>query len=174
MLLVFTIVNLNNSTSTLSYVSDNTNDEVLLINVQWAPEIIRSYESIKDIYSNKNILFFRYANNSCNTCLDSQLKELLAFQEEIGKVYVWVYPAYPNDRNSMIRLSSELAKYNYRNIPADSLLIPTYEGEKKSYFSWINSDGEIDMVFVPDRDNVHHTRQYFLEVKRIIQKLGED
>ena len=102
------------------------------------------------------------------------MAEILSFQEEIGKEHIWVFPAYPDNRNSRIQLSNELAKYNYRNIPADSLLVPTYEGEQKSYFAWINGEGEIDMVFVPDRSNVHHTRQYFLEVKKTIQNLGEN
>ena len=174
LLTVATVVNLNNSKSPTYSVSEYRDDEAFMINVQCVPEIVRSYESVKEVYGKKNILFFRYVNNSCNSCVDSQLNELLNFQEEIGKEHIWVFPAYPNDRNSKIQLSNELAKYNYRNIPADSLLVPTYEGEQKSYFAWINGEGEIDMVFVPDRSNVHHTRKYFLEVKKRIQNLGEN
>ena len=173
LLAVVTVVNVSLSKRTTNGY-DYTNDETLMINTLCVPEIIRSYEGVKEVYGKKNILFFRYVNNSCNSCLDSQLNELLTFQEEIGKERVWVFPAYPNDRNSMIRLSVELAKYNYRNIPGDSLLIPTYGGEQRSYFAWITDEGEIEMVFVPDRSNVHHTRQYFHEVKRIIRNLGEN
>ena len=168
LLVAVTVINLNRSKNSPSYVFEYTDDKALMINIRLAPEIIRSYERVKDVYGKKNILFFRYVNNTCNSCLDSQLNELLAFQEEIGKEYVWIFPAYPDDRNSRIRLSAELARYNYRNIPADSLLIPNDAGEQKSYFAWIDSEGEIEMVFVPDRSNVHHTRQFFLEVKRII------
>ena len=174
LLVVVTIINLNRSKSASSSVYEYVNDEALMINIRCVPEIVRSYERVKEVYGKKNILFFRYVISSCNSCLDSQLNELLTFQEEVGKEYVWIFPAYPDDRNSRIQLSAELAKYNYRNIPADSLLIPIYEGEPKSYFSWINSEGEINMVFVPDRSNVYLTRQYFLEVKRVIQNLGEN
>ena len=174
LLVVITVINFNCSKSVSSTISENTDDEALTINIQCIPEIVRSYEKVKDIYDNRNMLFFRYADNSCNTCRDSQLIELLNFQEEIGKEYVWIFPAYTDDRNSQIRLSAELSKYNYRNIPADSLLIPVYEGDRKSYFSWINSDGEIEMVFIPDRGNIHHTRQYFLEIKRLIRNLEEN
>ena len=171
LLVAVTVINLDRSKSASSYVFEYTDDEALMINIRLAPEIIRSYERVKDVYGKKNFLFFRYVSNSCNSCLDNQLNELLTFQEEIGKEHVWIFPAYPNDRNSMISLSAELARYNYRNIPADSLLIPNYDGEQKSYFAWINSEGDIEMVFVPDRSNVHHTRQFFLEVKKIIGEM---
>ena len=171
LLAVVTVINLNRSKSASSYVFEYTDDEALMTNICLAPEIIRSYERVKDVYGKKNTLFFRYVNNTCNSCLDSQLNELSTFQEEIGKEYVWIFPAYPDDRNSRIRLNAELARYNYRNIPADSLLIPNDAGEQKSYFAWINSEGEIDMVFIPNRSDVRHTCQYFLEIKKKILAL---
>ena len=174
LLLVVTIINLNRSKSTPSITHEYVYDEALIVNILYVPEIIRSYEKVKLEYGKKNILFFRYISNSCNSCSDSQLNELFTFQEEIGKEHVWIFPAYPDDRNSRIRLSAELSGYNYRNIPADSLIIPIYGGEQKSYFAWINSEGEIELVFVPNRSNVYHTRQFFIEVKRIIQMLEEN
>ena len=168
LLVVVTVFNLNRSKSAPLLVHD-TDDEALLLNICLTPEIVRSYEKVKDVYGQKNTMVFRFVSSSCNSCLDSQLNALLTFQEEIGKAHIWVFPAYPDDRNSMIRLSAELAKFKYRNIPADSLLIPTYEGELRSYFAWIDSNGDMAMVFVPDRSNVRYTRQFFLEVKRRIE-----
>lgn len=173
LLVVVTVINLNRSKNP-RFVYEIVDDEVLMSNIWCVPEIVRSYEKTKLTNKKKNILFFRYVKNTCNTCLDSQLNELLTFQEEVGKEYVWIYPAYPNDRNSLIQLSNELAKYNYENFPADSFLIPTYNGEPKSYFAWINDEGKIDLVFVPDRNNVQHTRHYFLEVKKIIQMIEKN
>ena len=131
-----------------------------------APEIVRSFEKVKDIYGKKNTLFFRYSENSCSSCINYYLAEILVLQEEIGKDNVWIFPSYPDDRGSRIQLSNELAKYNYQNIPADSLLIPTYGGEQKSYFVWMNNEGEIDMVFVPDENNLQYLYNFFLEVKK--------
>jgi len=165
-LVVVTIINIDSSKSPMSIGHNYFDDDMFIKNIFLVPEIVRSYERSKGIYRQNNILFFRFVNNSCNSCLDSQLNELLLFQEELGKDRIWVYPAYPDDRNSRIQLASELAKFNYRNIPADSLLIPTYEGEKRSYFAWINDEGEMDMVFIPDRSNVFYTRQFFIEVKK--------
>ena len=130
------------------------------------PEVIRSYDKVKDVYGKKNTLFFRYPKNSCSSCINYYLAEILALQEEIGKDYVWIFPAFSDDRNSRIQLSSELAKYNYRNISADSLIIPIYENEQKSYFGWINNEGEIDMVFIPEMNKGHYLRNFFFEVKR--------
>ena len=146
-------------------------NEILTTQIHCVPEIIRSYEQRKDAYGQKNTLFFRYTNNSCGSCINYYLFEILTLQEEIGKEHVWLFPAYPDDRGSQIQLRSELAKYNYRNIPADSLLLPVYEGEQKSYFAWLDNEGEIGMVFVPDINKPQYTRHYFQEVKRLINDL---
>ena len=172
LMVLATIININYSKNSQTE-NEAIDTEMLMENINCIPEIIRSYERVKNVYGKKNILFFRYVNNMCSSCLESQLDETLTLQNEIGKDHVWIFPAYPNDRNSKILLSNELAKYNYRNISIDSLLIPTYDGEQKSYYAWINNEGEIDMVFIPDRNNVRYTRNYFLEVKRVIQKIRD-
>jgi len=174
LLVVVTVINLNRSKSAPLAVYNYTDDEALLMNMHCIPEIVNSYERVKDVYGKKNTLFFRFTNNTCSSCLVSQLNEVLTLQEEIGKERVLIFSAYPDDRNSKIQMNAELAKYNYRNIPVDSLLIPTYQGEQKSYFGWMNSDGEIEMVFVPDKSNVRLTRLYFLEVKKKINMLADN
>jgi len=146
-------------------------DEIIATHIHCVPEIIHSYNKSKNVYGKKNTFFFRYSNNSCSSCINDYLIEILTLQEEIGKEYVWIFPSYPDDRGSRIQLKNELAKYNYLNIPADSLLIPLFGGELKSYFAWINEDGEISMVFIPDRNNVHKTSRYFLEVKNMLKNL---
>jgi hypothetical protein len=170
---VVTVFNFSRSKKT-DYQYGYIDNEHFMMNSHCIPEIIRSYEKVKNIFSKKNILIFRYIQNSCNSCLDSQLKEILTLQEEVGKDHIWIFPAYPDDRNSRIKLSSELAKYNYRNIPADSLLIPTYEGEQRSYFAWINNEGDVDMVFVSDRSNIQSIRRLFVDIKRKIQMIEKN
>jgi len=146
-----------------------TDNELFIMNIHCIPEVVRSYDNVKHIYGKKNILFFRYLNTSCGSCTDSYLNEILVFQEEIGKDKIWIFPAYPNNRTARIQLRVDLGKFNYKNIPRDSLIIPVYEGEEKSYFALTNEDGEIGMVFFPDKDNVQHTRKYLLEVKKLLQ-----
>ena len=172
LLLILTLINFTHSKNQPK--PEQKHNELFLLNIHCVPEIIRSYEKIKDVYGKKNTLFFRYVQNSCSSCLDSQLNEVLIFQKEIGKDYVWIFPAYPNDRNSKIRLGNELAKFNYRNIPSDTLLIPTFNGEQKSYFAWINNKNEIDMVFIPDRNDVYYTHKFFLEIKKQLQQSNSE
>jgi hypothetical protein len=174
LLVIVTIVNYNHSKKDRNTTYElRSNSETLMKNVCYIPEIIRSHERAKDSYD-KNILFFRYINNTCSSCLDSYLAEILTLQEEIGKDNIWIFPAYPDGRESRIRLSNELAKYNYRNIPSDSLYIPIFEGEKLSYFAFINNEGEIDMVFIPDKDHIQEIRNYFIEIKKLLQKAGRN
>ena len=174
LLVVVTVINLNRPKIASFSTNEYSDGEVFITNLVNVPKIVRSCDRVKELYGRKNILFFRYIINSCSSCLDSQLNELLSFQEEIGKEHIWVFPAYPDDRNSKIQLSADLAKFNYQNISADSLLRPIYGGNKKSYFAWINSEGVVDMAFVPDKSNVYHTRQFFIEVKNKLKALGEN
>ena len=168
--LLVVISGVNNSKNN-RYEHTSTENVFLMMNISCIPEIIQSFEMVKDTYGRKNTLFLRYGNAWFD---DNLLDELLALQEEIGKERVWIFPAFPNDRNSRIQLQSELAKFNYRNIPADSLLIPVYEGEKKSYFTWMNNKGEIDVVFLPDKNKFQHTYKFFMEVKRQLQAVEDD
>ena len=174
LLVVVTIFNLNRSKNSQNGGYEFAYNGLLMNNVHCIPEIIRSYNKVKNVDNRKNILLFRYVKTTCSTCNEIFLNEILDFQEKIGKDNVLIFSAYPDDRGSRIQLSNELAKFNYRNISTDSLVIPVYRGEPKSYFAWINDEGEIEMVFVPDRNNVQYTRQYFLEIKRMLQMVEKN
>ena len=171
--LLVTISGINNAKNN-RYEHTSADNELFMSNMRHVPEIIRSYEKVKDVYGKKNILFFRYVHNSFDSYQDACLNEILALQEEIGKEHIWIFPVFPIDRNSRIRLGNELGKFNYRNIPADSLLIPIYDGVERSYFAWLNNDGEIDMIFLPDKNRVQHTRNYFREVKNLLKTLENE
>jgi len=172
-LFVLVVVSALNHSGNNRYEYISTDNELLMSNIHFIPDIVRSYEKVKIDYGRKNTLIIRYANNLCDNCFDSLLDELLSFQEEIGKDFICIFPAYPNDRRSRIRLSNDLAKFNYQNIPADSLLIPICGEEEKSYFAWINNKGDIEMVFFPDRNRFQHTRRYFQEVKKLLLAVEE-
>ena len=174
LLLVVTAIQVNRSKSNrVEFVIAGVDDEILIINTLFVPEVIRSYKNIKNEYVERTVLIFRYDKNSCSSCTNTYLDEILSLQDEIGKEYIWIFPAYPDERGTRIQLSNELAKYNYRNIPVDSLFIPTYHGEHKSYFAWINSDGEIDMVFIPDVHKPQYTHSFFQEVKQKLKMIDK-
>jgi hypothetical protein len=152
--------------SSNKYVINNDNDEFFIVNIQYISEVIRSYEKVKHLYGKKNALIYRYVNNTCNSCLNTNLEELLVLQGEIGKEKIWIFPAYPSDRQSRIQLSNELFRFNFQNIPIDSLFVPIYDAMGKSYFAVINNKRDINMVFFPDENNIRQTRRYLMEVKR--------
>ena len=149
-------------------------NEIIEMNTRYVPEIIRSYEQYRDANDKRNILFFRYVHTSYNRYDNSFLKEITILQDEIGKEHIWLFPVSPNNQTSRIQLNNDLAGFNYLNIPADSLLIPAYGDEKKCYFAWINSDGEIDRVFLPDGNRILLTRNYFREVKKLLQPVEDE
>ena len=80
-------------------------------------------------------MFLRYVNNVCSSCIDSHLEELIALQNEIGKDNVWIFPAYPNDRNSRIRLIGKIYIHvtHAFNLGFKGLFMGYHDG--KSFFS---------------------------------------
>lgn len=46
---VITVINLHRSKSIQYDVYENTDDDALMQNIQWAPEIIRSFEKVKEV-----------------------------------------------------------------------------------------------------------------------------
>jgi len=101
------------------------------------PEIIRSYEQRKDAYKEINILFFRYTNNSCNSCLNYYLFEILTLQEEIGKEHVWIFSAYPDDRGSPIQLRNESRNDEVRSKETVSLVTNYKKAARHSYLNFL-------------------------------------
>jgi hypothetical protein len=168
--LLLVLSGINNSKNN-RYERTVTDNEFLMMNIRCIPEIIQSFGEVKNTYGRQNTLFFRYGSSLNSSYL---LDEILVLQQEIGKERIWIFPAYPDNRNSKIQLHNELANFNYRNIPADSLLIPIYGDEEKGYFAWTNHDGKIDMVFFPDEDKARHTHSFFREVKRRVQAIEDN
>ena len=162
------------------YYSNNKNvvvqvdNESLLTNIAYTPQIISSCNKFNLNFDKKNVILFRYFNNTCSKCIDTFLNEILALQEEIGKDKIWILPAYPDDRNSRIQLRNELAKYNYIHFSSDSLFIPVRHEEYLSYFAYINSEKKIEMVYIPDRNDIKTLQYYFSEIKIILKNNTEN
>jgi peroxiredoxin len=122
--------------------------------------------------SDKPTLIYRYSGAMCQTCVYEDIFELRDFQEKTGKENILVLPAFPDNRDNRVRLSHELADFNYRNIPADSLIIPVQEPEgAKRYFAVIGEDGKIEMVFFPKKGHPAVTRSYFAAVEERLKEL---
>jgi len=142
---------------------------ILMEHIEYLPEVYRAHENYVNCLHEDTcaVLIYRYSSSGCSPCYMDDLSELKEFRKAIGKDITLVLPAYPtNDRNSRIRMANETMGFKYRNIPADSLLIPVHNGVEKRYFAIIDSKGQINMVFFPVRGRPYLTRQYFREVAR--------
>ena len=119
---------------------------------------------------NNLTLVYRYSNHICQTCIVEDLMELRDFQQKIGKEKILVLPAFPEDRNSKIKLNNELSGFNYQNISIDSLILPRHETEgEKRYFAVLDNEGKMEMVFFPKNGFPNITRAYFKEVEKRMQ-----
>ena len=126
--------------------------------------------AIQEKTGNKtSVLVYRFSKYMCKSCIQEDLQEIELFQEEIGKGKILLLPAYPDSREGRIELTNVLAKFNYVNIPIDSMLIPSQDGDyMQRYFAVIDKDGNLSMVFFPRREEVNLTRHYLSEVKKIL------
>jgi len=132
---------------------------------------IKNKESIHASTGNKtSVLIYRYSKFMCNSCFLEDLQEIERLQKEVGKQKILVLPAYPDNREGRIELSKVLSKFNYVNIPLDTLIIPSISTEiMQRYFALIDKEGNLSMVFFPLRGETDLTRFYFSEVKSILK-----
>ena len=133
-------------------------------------DFINNKSSIKEITENiTSVLIYRFSKNMCPSCIHEDLMEVDHLQQEIGKERVLLLPTYPDNRTGRLEVSNLLAKFNYVNITADLLRMPTLEGDfLQRYFGVIDKEGNLTMVFFPRRGNPNLTRLYFSEVKKVI------
>ncbi|GEM_PF-1445905 len=150
-------------------ISDNS-DIYYEHNIQEIPDLfieglrLNQINEILDISS--PVLIYRYTTDVCSSCLHEDLYELSKYMDNLGKQNVMILPAYPNSRYSRIRLSNELAKFNYRNISIDSVAIPFDEdGVTKRYFALISGNGEPEMVFFPEIGKTELTKLFLKRVQ---------
>ena len=115
------------------------------------------------------VLIYRYSKFMCESCFQEDLQQIELLQKEIGKEKILLLPAYPDNREGRIELTNVLAKFNYVNIPIDSFLIPSQDGNfMQQYFAVIDKEGNLSMVFFPRREEANLTRIYLSEVKKLI------
>jgi len=151
-------------------------DDSVVNENRYREDILSSFETNKHFYFSGNniefpILIYRYSKNTCNSCIQQDQTELLQFQSEVGEKRILILPAYSNSINDQITLKNELHKFNYLNIPIDSLYIPQDEMHiRKRYFAVINSEKKMEMIFFPRLGYKELTQDYFLEINKIKQK----
>jgi len=125
----------------------------------------------EEIGGKTSVLVYRYSKSTCGSCLMEDLQEIELFLQEIGKEKILLLPAYPDTREGRIELASVLAKFNYVNIPVESFLIPSQDGDfMQRYFAVIDEEGNLTMVFFPRSGDPNLTRIYFSAVREEIDK----
>jgi hypothetical protein len=149
--------------------------EMYLEQVLLASNVYNSFISNRLEFNSKlPILIYRYSYDMCQACVYKDLEMLNSFQGRIGKENILVLPSFPENRSYMIQLKNDLASFNYKNMPVDSLSIPTDEIEgSKRYFALINNEGNIEMVFFPRKGQNQRTRIYFNEIEKRLKTMQE-
>ncbi len=143
---------------------------ILMEHIEYLPGVYRAHENYAGQLQNDTcaVLIYRYSQNTCAPCFLEDLSDLGEFCKTIGRDNVMVLPAYPsNDRNSRMKMNSEINGLEYRNIPADSLALPIHKSEgEKRYFAVLDAQGRVGMVFFPVKGRQDLTRRYFREIAR--------
>ncbi|MDR2037343.1 MAG: hypothetical protein LBQ60_05410 [Bacteroidales bacterium] len=116
-------------------------------------------------------MIYRYSQFICDDCIQAELEELRNLQNEIGKEYIWILPAYDDTRNNRIKLLNMLHYFNYRIIPLEEFSMPADcdDKELRRFFAFINKEGNLSMVFFPEASKLHLTQNYFSEIKKKLE-----
>lgn len=125
-------------------------------------------DDVKSIIEERNVFFYRFSQDMCEACIYEDLALIRQFQDSIGLENVLILPSFSEDRNSMIRLSSELKGFRYKNIPQEkgSFPIDRRTCMEIRYMGYINNEGNIEMCFIPIKGEPEVTRRYLLNLKR--------
>ena len=117
-----------------------------------------------------SVLIYRYSKYMCESCRHEDFHEIELLQKEIGKEKILLVPSsYLDNRSGRIELASDLSKFNYVNIPVDDFIMPSQDGDfLQRYFALIDKEGNLSMLFFPQRNETKLTRIYFSEVKKIL------
>ncbi len=125
------------------------------------------YWNLSDVIQDRNVLFYRFSDDMCENCVYEDLTNLRWFQNLVGVENLVLLPAYPNDKNSQIRLASELTGLRYKNISEEILPFPIerHTGMKVRYMGYINEKGVMEMFFIPLKGEIELTREYLSRLR---------
>ena len=120
------------------------------------------------------VLIYRYSQDYCSSCIVEDLSELNILQNEVAKGKIFVLPAYDDDKMNRVALASQLANFEYKNMPASLLVLPKdNEGFKQRYFALIDNKGNLGEIHFPQRGNTAATKAYFQRVKGYFNSVRE-
>lgn len=124
---------------------------------------------VKEIVEERNVLFYRYSQYMCETCVYEDLTLLKQLQDSIGYNNIIILPSFNEDKNSIIRLLNELKGFRYKNIPIKKANFPidrrTYTEVR--YMGYINDIGNIEMCFIPIKGECKLTWKYLSNIKNL-------
>lgn len=116
------------------------------------------------------ILIYTYPEKECITCVHEDLMQIRLFQQKVGKEKICIFSLFSENRNNIIRLNSELYFCNHKNIS-------TLSNMRQRFFALINKNGNIEKVFIPQKNMPELLERYFYYIENILkpkQELNND
>lgn len=140
-----------------------TKDELIDYTVHIS-DIIKAHQEFSNIIADSiamykfPVLIYGYPENECGMCINKDLKQLYNFQKTIGKEHICILSIFSKNRNNKNRLKNELQSFNHKNIP--QLKYITHR-----YYALIDSNGSVEMIFLPQLDRTNLSSTYFETIK---------
>ena len=105
---------------------------------------------------------YRYSEHMCESCVYQDLNVLRQLQDSLGYDNLLILPAFSENKYSQLRLSNELKGFRYKNIPEEDLGFPIDKqtGMETRYLGYINSEGDVEMCFMPLKNRQELTWRY--------------
>lgn len=108
-----------------------------------------------------NTLIYCFTDDMCDECIRQDLHELYKYQLIVGKEKLLVLPICENNLLKSAAWEGLLRSFNYKNI-SDTLNIPydKNSGVLKRYIAYIGSNGKIETLFFPAKNEQVLTQVY--------------
>lgn len=115
----------------------------------------------EQIFPVSNMLIYCFTDDMCDECIRQDLHELYKYQLIVGKEKLLVLPICEGDLLKYAAWEGLLRSFNYRNI-SDTLNTPydRNSGTLKRYIAYIGSDGKIETLFFPVKNEQFLTQAY--------------
>ncbi len=115
----------------------------------------------EQVFPVSNTLVYCFTDDMCDECIRQDLHELYRYQSIAGKEKVLVLPVCESDVLKSATWEGPLRSFNYKNV-SDTFSIPhdKNSGVLKRYIAYIGSDGKVETLFFPEKNEQVLTQMY--------------
>ena len=127
------------------------------------------FSKILDDKTSKHKLVFFFSSYSCNSCIDSEIKNIKSYEHLIDQDNIIILAQYESIRQLRSFLSNQELTIPVYCVNSNSLNI--LDTENTPFYFLINSNMKMEMFFIPIKEIPSYSKMYYMTIyKRFFEK----